>query len=445
MEHLKSTMTPLPRLRRLWRSLALLACCLGALLPLGACNSPLEETVVEFWTLGSEGEAVRTLLPKFERTHPSIRIKLQQIPWIAAHEKLLTAYAGDALPDLLQLGNTWIPEFAMLGAIGALDTRISTSLVIHKEDYFPGILATNDQGGHLYGLPWYVDTRLLFYRKDILAQAGFAAPPTSWSGWLDAMRKIRELSGGRRYAILLPINEWEAPTLLAMQLGADLLRDDARYGHFQGEEFRRAFAFCLGLYRERLAPALATTQLSNLYRDFGQGQFAMYITGPWNLGEFSRRLPESLQDVWTTAPLPAPDGVAPPGGSLAGGSSLAIAVDSTHQTSAWKLLEFLSTPEQQAALYRLSGDLPARRSAYADPALASDPRLQAFLAQLERAVASPAIPEWERIAAKLGYYLEKVVRGSVSEDTALALLDGEVDAILEKRRWLLAKQTEAGP
>jgi multiple sugar transport system substrate-binding protein len=49
--------------------------------------------------MGQEGEQVRALLPEFERRHPGIRVRVQQIPWSAAHEKLLTAYAGDAMPD----------------------------------------------------------------------------------------------------------------------------------------------------------------------------------------------------------------------------------------------------------------------------------------------------------------------------------------------------------
>ena len=45
-------------------------------------------------------------------------------------------------------------------------------------------------GDRLFGLPWYVDTRLLFYRTDLLRAAGYAAPPQTWAEWLAAMRAI---------------------------------------------------------------------------------------------------------------------------------------------------------------------------------------------------------------------------------------------------------------
>jgi multiple sugar transport system substrate-binding protein len=54
---------------------------------------------------------MQELVKGFEEEQPGIEVKVQQIPWTAAHEKLLTAYVGDATPDLAQLGNSWIAEF----------------------------------------------------------------------------------------------------------------------------------------------------------------------------------------------------------------------------------------------------------------------------------------------------------------------------------------------
>jgi multiple sugar transport system substrate-binding protein len=437
------------------------ACIFWIILLLTGCDKGQDQTQIEFWAMGREGEAVQTIVPEFERQNPGIKVKVQQIPWSAAHEKLLTAYAGGSMPDVFQLGNTWIPEFAVLNAVDDLDARLASSGAGAREDFFAGILATNEIDGHLYGLPWYVDTRLLFYRKDILAQAGFPEPPRTWRDWSDAMARIKALPGGEHYALLLPMNEWQVPVILGLQLGADLLRDQARYGHFRSEPFRRAFAFYLALFRRGYAPAVAEAQIANLYQEFTKGYFALYITGPWNIGEFERRLPEALQDRWTTAPLPGPDelesphpsplpegegakGREPPpypGRSLAGGASLALARGSRHKEAAWKLIEFLSAPERQVEFHRLTGDLPSRRSAWNYPELAGAKHAQAFRTQLERVAPTPKIPEWERIASKVAHYAEKAVRGEMSEGEALAGLDADVDRILEKRRWLLEKST----
>jgi len=355
---------------------------------------------------------------------------VQQIPWSAAHEKLLTAFAGDALPDVIQLGNTWVPEFAALDAILPLGDKNAAA------DVFPGILASSQIDGRLMAMPWYVDTRLLFYRKDLLALAGIEGPPLNWAEWEVALARIVALPGGPRFGLLLPMSEWQPLAILALQAGATLLRDADRHADFQSPAFRRAFGFYLDLFRQGYAPALAEAQLSNVYQDFAEGRFAFYITGPWNLGELRQRLPAWVQEHWDTAPMPGTDG---PGVSLAGGSSLAVCRSSRQPEAARALVKFLTEPEQQVAFYRLTGDLPARRSAWSHPDLAHAPHIEAFRRQLDQVRPMPQIPEWERIADKISHFAEKAVRGELGEDEALAALEAEVNSILAKRRWLMDK------
>ncbi len=395
---------------------------------------------IKFWALGREGEVVRELVPDFERSHPGIRVVVQQIPWTAAHEKLLTGFVGGSPPDLAQLGNTWIPEFAAIGALEPLAGRVGASAGVSEKAYFEGIWKTNQYEGALYGIPWYVDTRVLFYRPDILAAAGYAEAPRTWSAWRDAMRKIHAGAAGR-YAILLPTNEWEQLTIFGLQKGSPLLADDATRGAFAGPAFREAAEWYVGLFREGLAPVVSYTQLGNPYQEFTRSYFSMWITGPWNLGEFRRRLKPEEQKLWMTAPLPAPDEVAWPGPSLAGGSSLAIFRASKQKDAAWAFVEYLSKPEVQSRFYALSGDLPARREAWEDPVLAGDAKAQAFRVQLSRVEPLPRVPEWEQIAQKVAEDLEAAVRGRGSVPAALAELDENVDRMLAKRRWILARAT----
>jgi multiple sugar transport system substrate-binding protein len=394
--------------------------------------------VVEFWAMGREGEVVQSLVPEFERRTPGVHVRVQQIPWSAAHEKLLTAFVGEAMPDVFQLGNTWIPEFVALNALEPMDQHIEGSTSVRSDDYFPGILDTNVIDGVTYAVPWYVDTRLLFYRTDILGEAGYAEPPTTWDMWRDAMLRIKARAGPEHYAILLPMTEWQTPVILALQRNAELLRDHDQYGNFRSPAFREAFDFYLDLFRRDLAPYAGAAQVANLYQDFAAGYFAFYVSGPWNIGEFSSRLPAAIAGQWSTAPMPDRDGNYP-GMSIAGGASLALLRASAHKQAAWQWLEYLSEPKTQVEFHRLTGDLPARQSAWTDPSLASDARAQAFGRQLQRVRPTPKIPEWERIANLIGQYAEAVIRGTLTADAALTALDGDVDALLEKRRWLLRR------
>ena len=421
------------------KSLHILLSIALLLLPSLRCQSPSgSRSSVTFWSLGAEGEQVEKLIPEFERRNPGIRVRVQRIPWTAAHEKLLTAYAGESMPDLCQLGNTWIPEFVLLNAIEQIDARVDRSTVIKKESYFPGIWETNIIGDGLFGIPWYVDTRVLFYRTDILAKMGFANAPRTWDELLAVSRKIKaNLHGAEAYAILLPSNEWAPQVVFGMQAGSSLLRDGDRYGAFSGKAFMTALDFYVNFFQEDLAPT-SLIRMRDVFQGFADGYFAMYITGPWNVGEFQRRLPEVVRSEWMTAPLPGFDGMTP-GVSLAGGSSLVIFSSSTRKAEAWKLIEYLSEPEQQVTFYRLTGDLPARREAWEDSSLSRNPYAQAFFSQLQHVQPMPRIPEWEQIAMKIQQYSELASMGRMSVEKALAALDEDVNVILEKRRWLLGR------
>lgn len=422
------------------------------------------DEVVRLWAMGREGEVVEALVPEFERRHPGLAVEVQRIPWSAAHEKLLTAFVGGAMPDVIQAGNTWLPELVALGAIEPLDARIAASPRVERADWFPGVLDTNVIEGRTWGLPWYVDTRLLFYRSDLLAEAGWPRAPRTWSEWLAAMIAVKARDGGRRAAILLPLADWQPVVVLAFARGARLLRDDDGRGDFRSPEFAAATAFYVELFRRGLAPLGGAASAADLYQDFARGDVSFAVTGPWNLGEFGRRLPPALAGRWATAPMPVADEVpapgrealgtpadaaAPPppgfpGPSLAGGASLALVRGSGRADAGWRLIEFLTEPAQQVRLHQLTGDLPARRSAWEAAALAREPHVAAFWDQLQSVWATPKIPEWERIAGKVTQYTDAAVRGRLGIDAALAALDAEVDVILAKRRWLRAGRPVGG-
>jgi multiple sugar transport system substrate-binding protein len=409
---------------------------------LAACAGDARDVTIRLWALGREGEVVRGMLPEFERTHPGIRVREQQIPFSAAHEKLLTAFVGNATPDVAQLGNSWIAEFAALHALEPLTARVADTPSVDPADYFPGIWETNRLGDTLYGIPWYVDTRVVFYRRDLLAAAGVATFPTDWSGWRAAMVRLQGATGAggadhERFALLAPVNEWATLVVLALERGAPLLRDGGRYGDFEEPRFRAAFAYYVALFRDHLAPSVNALQVANRYQSFGEGDFAMTVSGPWDIGEYERRLPAALGGRWTTAAMPAPDGDAPPGLSLASGSSLVVFRGSRHQDAAWALVTWLSDPARQLELYRASGDLPPRRSVWSDSALTRDPAVAAFRAQLDHVAPLPKVPEIEQICVSIAQYAEATVRGTVSDSAALAALDRDVDRLLAKRRWLL--------
>lgn len=403
---------------------------------LASCNSASDpRTEIVFWAMGREGEEVAKLMPEFERRNPTIKVKVQMIPWQAAHEKLLTSYAGSSLPDMCQLGNTWVPEFHLLNALENLNPYIQQSASTKPEGFFSGIWDTYVIDSAVYGIPWYVDTRLLFYRSDLFASVGYKNPPKTWDEWFDVAKKLSTKSP-ERYGIFLPTNnEFQPPIIMGLQKRSSLLKENNTLGDFSGKEFRSALTDFHRFFKEGMAP-VKTTQMVNVYQAFAEGYIAMWITGPWNVVEFAKRLPPAVQDKWMTAPMPAPD--RGDGVSLAGGSGLVMFRSSKHKAAVWKVIEYLSEPTVQIQFYHLTADMPSRVEAWSDTALANNKYARAFFEQLKHVVATPKIPEWEQIAQKVREYAELVSMEKMTVDAATSALDNDVNQMLEKRRWMVA-------
>ena len=195
---------------------------------------------------GPRGRSGRRAARRVSARHPGVQVRVQQLPWTAAHEKLLTAFAGDALPDLCQLGNTWMPEFSALGALEPLDERMAAA-GIPRDDYFAGILDTNVMPAPTARA---AARRALVRRHApaVLSQRPAArrrlsrGRPQTWAEWRAAMQDIRRARRRGSYGALLPLNESEPLFALALQQGAAAARRRPR-GDFSQPPFRRALDF----------------------------------------------------------------------------------------------------------------------------------------------------------------------------------------------------------
>ena len=369
--------------------------------------------------MGREGEVVAELLPEFERAHPGIRVEVQQLPWTAAHEKLLTAFAGDATPDVCQLGNTWIPEFVALGALEPLDAHVAALVgrsippTTSPASGTPTGRRASSTASRGTSTRACCSTAATCSRKPASRRRRARGP--EWTRTLAALKRAT----GRRTAtaILLPVNEFEPLVALALQQDEPLLRDGGRWGNFQSAGFRARAAFYVECSGSGCAPPLPTAEISNVWNEFGRGYFSFYVSGPWNIGEFKRRLPPERQESWMTAPLPGPNG---PGASIAGGSSLVLFRASRNKAAAWQLDRVSLAARRAAALPRAHRRPAAAAQRVGEGALADDVHARAFREQLERVKPTPKVPEWERIANEMRLVAERAVHGELTVDQAAA-------------------------
>lgn len=382
------------------------------------------------WAMGNEAAALPELLRQLNAKNALPSVSVQPLPWTAAHEKLLTGFAGDALPTLSQVGNSWIAELAAIGAIEPVPESQASLLT----DQFDAVIDTCRIGDKIWAVPWYVDTRVQFYRRDLFAKAGYETPPTRWDEWKAALYKVKRVAGEGNYAVLMPVNEYEHLTTLALSANASMINDEGTEGAFSDPDFVEALAFYKSLFDEELAPLASATQISNVWNEFARGYFSIYPSGPWTIGDMQTRLPKEFQKKWATAPNPGPDGV---GSAAPGGSSLVVFRGAANADAAWGVVGALLGAQGQATLQKLTGDLPARKSAWGSNVAASDVYIAAFASQLDNARALPKVPEWERIVSEMQIVAERMLRGQFTVKQAAAEMDVRANRLLEKRRWMV--------
>jgi multiple sugar transport system substrate-binding protein len=159
---------------------------------------------ITVWAMGTEGEQLGKFAKTFEQANPGSTVKVTAVPWNNAHDKRATAIAGRTTPDVSLVGTTWMAEFAKTGALDPTPTAID------KSAFFEGPWSATVVNGTSYGVPWYADTRVLYYRKDMAAKAGLQ-PPTTWDQ-LKSFAAALQRKGGASTPWTPPSSSRASPT-----------------------------------------------------------------------------------------------------------------------------------------------------------------------------------------------------------------------------------------
>ncbi len=371
----------------------------------GLSDGPATGTI-QVWAMGTEGEKLGEFAKAFGEANPDATVEVTAIPWDAAHDKIATAIAGGQTPDVTMIGTTWQGEFAATGALDPTPTSIDGSA------FFPGAWQGTQVGGTSYGVPWYVETRVLYYRKDMVA-----TPPADWQGLVTMADEMKAKGAQWGYqAQARGTGTWQTFMPLAWQAGAQVTNDAGTEFTFDTPEFVEALTYYQKLFTDDVSPT--ELQTGELEPAFVDGRIGSFVSGPWHVGILRDAGGEGFLDKVGVAPLPTGEKDA----SFIGGANLAVFSDSDNRDSAWKLVQWLSEPDVQAKWYGAVNDLPAVQSAWEDPTIAQDPYLSVFGEQLETAVAPPAIPTWEQVAAVVDTELEKLTTaGADPQEVATAI------------------------
>lgn len=362
-----------------------------------------EVTTVTMWIMPNSGapeEDLRATLEPFLAENPDIQVEITVLDWGSAWTKITTAATSGEGPDITQLGTTQVAAVAAMGALE--DLRGIYDRFGGEEAFVEATLPTTQilgMGDERYAAPWFIDTRALFYRKDYCEMAG-VNPETDFETWDTFVQALEKLKGlvvdGREIApLMMPgKNDWNVIHNFAPWIwgaGGDFIAEDMKTciinspEAFEGVKFYSELAIKGLLSMPHLEKNSAEVEAI-----FNSGDAAIIFTGAYHINTLRREAPEVAEKIGTV-PFPA----GPKGRYVFfGGSGLCVFNTSKNKDAAYRILEYLMTPEAQVTYQRYCGNLPTVKKAYETDFITEEPLRIAFRDQLQYGKAYPSVAGW---------------------------------------------------
>lgn len=375
------------------------------------------------WVMGDEAKYMNQLATGFEQQNPNITIKVQSIPWGMAHQKLLTALSGNSTPDVSMMGSSFMAEFINLGAFEELTPYLNKDDTIKLSQFIPSTLLTNQENGKTYGFPWYADTRVMFYRKDLMEQAGFKEYPKTW----DEMTKLTvlEKKNGVKIPLTLPKSDVNTPMELLTTLwqnNADLIDSNGK-STVDTPQFKQAVTYYTNYFKNGIS---SVDQGGDTAALFVNGKIGSFIGGTYMIGLINAASAKQgdFKQKWGVSTLPGNTSST----SVLGGGNFVIFKNSPHKEDAYKFLAYISSKPAQQQMYQLTHNLPATQSAW--DGIESDPVMGVFKTQLDNVKTPLNIQQGPRLYKALSDEVEQVIYGKMTVDAAVTDLNKQVTNIM---------------
>ena len=407
---------------------------------INSCGSKdtVAPNVIKFWHFWSEPnqkQALIELIQKFEQEY-SCKVELTELSWNDGKTKLIAAFNSGVAPDVLELGSDWITQFSSVGVLSAISPD-SIDFAKFLEFSIPPAVWDNNH----YAVPWIVDTRLLFYNRKLMEDAGITPiPPTTYTDLIDFANRINHSSKGiygfgtngsdphRLYKKILPII-WTFGGEILDSLGNPVINSSKN-------------TEALNIYLQLSRTGMIETQ-RQLDSYFAQGKIGFVFSGAWLIEKIKNENPHLDFGV---ALMPTNNGIHSShsnnnnnnsknnknnnpnaknnenvGISFLGCQFLSLNAKSEKKELGLQLIRFLTDGANSIELAKQfsEGGFPADRAYFNSEVFLNDKLKTVFARQLSYAKTTPVHPRWLDIEAIIENAVAQAVYGEKNANDAL--------------------------
>lgn len=385
---------------------------------------------ISFLIRALEADQLQSLVREFEAQNPDIRLDIVQGPNSSdAVENLYTAsfLLGDSPYDLVYSDIIWVPKFAAAGWLLDLSDRVTS-------EELSAFLDADVEGGRyqgkLYRMPFRSDAGMLYYRTDLLEQAGFQ-PPQTFQELVQISQAIQseEIPWGFVWQGL----QYEGlVTVFAEVLegyGGFWVNPETKAVGLDQPEAIQAVQFLHSLIEKKISPPGVTNYLEeDTLRVFRNGNAVFLRNWPYVWPEVNKPSSAIQGKVALKSMVHAPNRSA---GACQGGWGFSIAATTKHPQEAWRVVQFFTGEEAQRQFVLDYGYVPSRRSLFTDPeVLAKYDHYQELLEVTQKAVLRPPIAQYAQASDILQRYLSAALSGQIDPERAMQVAAGETRRLL---------------
>jgi multiple sugar transport system substrate-binding protein len=350
-------------------------------------------------------------------------------------DKLRTQFqAGGEGIDIILGDVIWTAELAENGWISDLSDRFPES---QQQAFLPGSVEAITFNRKPYGMPWFTDTGLLYYRKDLLKKSGYDSPPKTWDELKQMTRKVRRESD-IKFGFLFQGARYEGGVCDALEFiwghGGNILdpKDPTRVivdspQAIEGLETERS------MITDGISPEAVTVyEEPETEGGFLNGDAVFLRNWPYVYSLIGTPdYPKLRTDQVGVYELPSADGK--PGNGTVGDQPLYISASSKYPDAAWKFIEFLTASEQQRFRAVEGSFLPTRAALYDDPEIQDSVPVVALAKEaLQHTRPRPVSPYYSDMSLEMQEQFNASLSGDTPPEEAARTLKSEFENIIQQ-------------
>jgi multiple sugar transport system substrate-binding protein len=371
------------------------------------------------------------VVKEFHQKFPNIRIAIVDGPNDAnQREDLYTSsfLLGNSPYDLVFMDVTWTPKFAAAGWLLDVSDRISPQAL---SAFLDGDVNGGRYQGKLYRIPLRSDAGMLYYRKDLLEQAGYE-PPQTFDELMQIAQSLQQKNLAQ-WGYLWQGKQYEGLSAMFVEIlkgyGAFWVDPATLEVGLDRPEAIQAVKFLRNTIVKGVSPsgvATYTEEETRLLFQNGQSVFLRNWPYVFSLAETSE-----IRGKYAIQPMVHASGF--DSGACLGGWGLGIAKTSQHPDEAWKVIEFFTSEEMQRQFVLATGKVPSLKSLFNDPTIvAKYPHYPQLLEVIEKATLRPPIAQYAQASDILQRYLSAAITNSMSPEQAMQAAADETRRLLRK-------------